>query len=134
MPCSSRRSQRQPCRYDSSRTDPLRRRTGKRDGDATTDLIDDFLAGNPNSQEDGSPVCRRRRTYLPLADSVRDLDSWSEWFQKVWRQGELPSIQATSGPNPVPVWTTWPGAPCSCIRRVTDRSPALDRPRDFSAR
>ena len=83
----------------------IRAADGQATWDATTDLIDDFLAGNPNSQDDGSLwVLLDGRTYLPLADSVRDLDGQSGLH--VWRQGELPSIFVTSGPNPVPVWTT----------------------------
>lgn len=110
---------------DTTRVDmTIRSSDGAASWNLTTDLLDDFLAGNPNPQSDGSFwLLLDGRNYRLLSETVRDLQGQTGLH--VWRTGELPSILVTSGKNPVPVWTTL--AP-----RTVFMHPAADGPVAFA--
>jgi mono/diheme cytochrome c family protein len=82
----------------------------QRKWNATADLVNDLLAGNPHKDQHGNPavwwLLDARNQPLPLSEAVRDLNGKAGLH--VWRNGETPSALVNSTQTEVTVWTKLP--------------------------
>ncbi len=83
---------------------------GGRRWNLTTDVVEDFLAGNPHADRQGHPATwcflDARKGLQLLPETVRDHQGNKGLH--IWRNGENPSVFVNSTDQPIKAWTTLP--------------------------
>jgi hypothetical protein len=78
--------------------------------DATAELVDDLLAGNPHADRHGNRqtwwFLDARDGLVPLPESLRDFSGKAGL--NVWRNGDTPSVFVNASKAPIRVWTKLP--------------------------
>jgi len=83
---------------------------GQRRWNLTTDVVDDFLAGNPHADQLGNAATwcflDPRKGLQLLPDAVRDHEGKKGLH--IWRNGDNPAAFVNSTDQPIKAWTTLP--------------------------